>query len=131
MLLYNEQLQQTTLAAFRQQILDNLDDVAVPNDAELESDLTGYYNQAAQLDVGQYHANLIAPSLGGIGKRILEKIRAFVCAILNSGSTAEEIIDAILKALGSIIPGGIIIAWIVKKIVKYLISRGIGAFCGI
>ncbi|AMR32735.1 hypothetical protein A0256_15540 [Mucilaginibacter sp. PAMC 26640] len=66
-----------------------------------------------------------SPGLGGI----LNQIRDFVCGIVNEGSTTQEIIDAILEAISTIMPGGIIIRLFIKPAIKYILSKGIGAFC--
>lgn len=64
-----------------------------------------------------------------IGKDILDAIKKFVCGKGGNSSNSDEIIDAVLNAISSIIPGGIYLSPLVKKLVKYILSIGVDAFC--
>ncbi len=138
MLLYNEKYQQLDADKIKIDLLNSLNDTPAPkSEQEVEELLGDYYQQAHQLDMKQYDlaspslvsSKTAAFSLSGIGRTVLSKIRKFVCSILNAGSTTQDIIDAVLKAISSIIPGGIIIEMIVKKIVSYIVSIGVSKFC--
>lgn len=129
MLLFNEKHEQLNADAVAAD-LANLDNVATPTDDEVEAILQDYYKQALQLEGAHrgFTASFAAPAFPGIGS-ILDAIRKFICGIVNEGSTTQQIIDAILQAIASVIPGGIIINLLVKPIIKYILSVGIKAFC--
>lgn len=133
MLLFNEKHEQLNADAVAAD-LANLDDVATPTGDEVEAILQDYYKQALQLEGARYgfKAEFAAPAalaaFPGIGS-ILDAIRKFICGIVNEGSTTQQIIDAILQAIASVIPGGIIINLLVKPVIKYILSIGIKAFC--
>lgn len=117
--------------------LQNLDSVPVPTEQQVTDALGNYYGQSLDLqrNAFQLGAELISPLslpvLGGIGKKILEQIKKIICGILNGSSTQSEILDAILKALASIIPGGIFIETLAKMLAKFILSKGIGTFCSV
>jgi len=139
MLLFNEKNEQLDVASLKKEILANLKNVKTPQKEEIEKELGAYYNNALAIDMKSYHPEITAVkafsgqteiSFLGLGG-ILEKIRRFICKILTGSSTEGDIIDAILQAIASIIPGGIILKGIIEKIAKYIISMGVGAFCKI
>jgi len=138
MLLVNENHQQINVDELKAS-LKEIDTNEVPTQEDLEKELGNYYGQALQTDTLQYGLQGVttqsfatqAFSPGGIGGKILAAIKKFICGILDGNSTEDEIIDAILNAIASIIPGGVILKPIVEKIVKYIISQGISAFCAV
>ncbi len=113
----------------------NLDSVPTPSIEDVNTALGEYYNQALQLESSKYQfkAEFAAtPALNffpGIGGNILAAIKKFICGILDSSSTKDEILDTVLSALASIIPGGIFIESIAKIVVKFILSTGISSFC--
>lgn len=62
---------------------------------------------------------------------LLKKLKKIVCRIINVTSTAEDIISAILEGIAVLIPGGVVIKTILKKIVKYFLERGYQKICEI
>jgi hypothetical protein len=64
-----------------------------------------------------------------IGSNVLAEIKKIVCGVLNGTSTEDQIIDAILSALVTIIPGGIFIETLAKIVVKYVLATSITLFC--
>jgi len=107
------------------------------NDTDLQAELGKYYQQALQADL--IENTLASPeetalsflniNFSNIGKNLLEKIRKIVCSVLVPLSTEEDVIQAVIDALSVIIPGGMIVKVIVKKIVVFIIKQGIGSFC--
>ncbi|MFP9116515.1 hypothetical protein ACLI08_01880 [Flavobacterium sp. RNTU_13] len=63
------------------------------------------------------------------GGNIWQRLRRYLCKVLNAASAAEDIIDAILNFLIGVIPGGMVLKGIVRKILKYFINRGYEALC--
>ena len=122
-------MSESAISAFKAEVLAELDNIPVPDLSELEADLSEYYIQADQADKSQYNLNGLAPVAANFGGSIFEKIRKFVCSILSADSTAQDIIDAILDAVSSIIPGGVFIGWIVKKAIRYILNLGYQALC--
>ncbi|GAA4321351.1 hypothetical protein GCM10023149_21170 [Mucilaginibacter gynuensis] len=104
--------------------LRDLKDEPIPTESDLESDLEAAYQQGNTNVTG-----MAAISFLGIGGNLLKKIRRAVCAVVGPGSSADEIIDAILDELVKLIPGGFILKPLVKKIAKFIFDKGIGAFC--
>jgi hypothetical protein len=136
MLLFNEKNEQLNIEDVKAK-LRNLDSIPVPTEQEVTDSLGNYYNQSFELQRNTLQiGNEMMPSLsltglGGIGKKILDQIRKIICGILNGSSTQGDILDAILKALASIIPGGIFIETLAKMLVKFILSKGIVTFCAI
>jgi hypothetical protein len=138
MLLYNENFQEIDSNALKAELKNELE-IETPTEEEVEEDLASYYSKAMALDTASYGLpSVTLKSLSdqsfskkGIGKKILKKIKEFICGILNEDSTMDQIIDAILTAIAAIIPGGVIIKLIVKKLLKFILSMGVGKFCAI
>ena len=140
MLLFNEQNEQLNILNVKAD-LQNLGNVQTPSLDDLKTELGNYYNQALQLQGSKYQfsspmISTIALTdqsafLGGIGGKILAEIKKIICSVLNGSSTSSDILDAVLNALSAIIPGGIFIKTIAEKLVKYLLSTGITAFCAV
>jgi hypothetical protein len=140
MLLFNQNHEQLNVGDIKAE-LENVDHTEVLSTKELENELGDYYNQALKLEGNKYQfttkfANaatdnfLVSESFfPKIGQDILEAIKKFVCGKVDGSSTSSEIIDVILDAIVSIIPGGILLKPIVKKLVKYILSIGISNFC--
>jgi hypothetical protein len=132
-LLNKEQAEQV-----KQELMEDLDEVNVPTKDELTKELGSHYILANRMALGNY--GLIADmktvsgnksfSLAKLGESILEKIKKAICAVLKGGSTVSDVIDAVLDAISSIIPGGVLIKSLLKKLVKYILSIGVNKFCG-
>ena len=140
MLLFNEKNEQLNIGDVKTG-LKNLDDVAMPTLEEVKTALGNYYKQALQLQSANFQVKAeLAPMvaavpdasfLGGIGGKILDEIKKIICGVLDGNSTQDDIIQAVLNALAGIIPGAIFIKALANIIVKYLLSTGITAFCGL
>ncbi|NTE05230.1 hypothetical protein G6M26_51590 [Agrobacterium tumefaciens] len=137
MLLRNLQLQPLSIEAIKQS-LRHLDDVNIPDQNELEIELGEYYNTALTVDAASKNYTIkyaneafdADKSLYKInGRKIFEQIRVFVCAFLSKDATLEDFIDIILKAIATIIPGGIFIEWIMKKLIKFFYNKGYDLLC--
>lgn len=135
--LFNEQLELLDAVALRENLLKEYNETKVQNlatitEGELEKDLQEWYNTAEQINdndifgVGSKQSEKIG--IFGI-KKIWERIRKVICKILATGSTASEIIDAVLSAIAAIIPGGIVIRWILNKILRYILDAGYQRLC--
>lgn len=119
--------------------LSNIDRVPVLSEEEIENELESYFQQANQLQMRslgmddaqseQFAAMYTTAGISGWGKKVWKKIKKILCAVLNEGSTAAEIIKAVLEAIIGVIPGGIIIKKIVEKIVAYVLSLGYQRLC--
>ncbi len=122
MVLKNLQLEPLSINLLKQNLRD-LDNVAVPTLQELKDNLAEYYKQAAEAVGTSTH------QFKNDGITLYEKIRNIVCSILKEDSVLDDIIDAVLKAIASVIPGGIIIGWIVKKLVKFFFNSAYNWLC--
>jgi hypothetical protein len=139
MLLFNEQHAQLNIKDVMAE-LKNLNDVPTPTIEDVQTALGNYYNQALQLQAAKYQFKAeLAPTtavanqaafLPGIGGKILAEIKKIICGILDGSSTEDQILQAVLNALASIIPGGVFIKALANIVVKYLLSTGITKFCG-
>ena len=97
-----------------------------------------YYHQALQLQEANFQikAELVpltdalpqSSFLGGLGGKIFAEIKKIICPLLDGTSTEDQIIQAVLSALATIIPGGIFIEALASIIVKFLLSTGISNF---
>jgi hypothetical protein len=140
MLLFNEKNEQLNVKAVKAG-LKNLKDTPTPSLEEVQTALGNYYNQALQIQTARFKVKadlasvtVAAPQgslFGGIGSNILAEIKKIICGILDGNSTEDEIIQAVLNALATIIPGGVFIKTLANIIVKFLLSTGITAFCGV
>jgi len=134
MLLFNEKHEQLNIKDVKAK-LQNLGNIPTPTLQDINTALGSYYTQALKLQGAKYRfkAEFMNASeaafLPGIGGDILGAIKKFICSILNGSSTEDEILDAVLSALASIIPGGVFIETLAKIVVKYILSLGIGSFC--
>lgn len=120
---FNENNELININEFKADLL-NLNDTPVPTEEELMSDLEQAYQQA--------NANITGMSdisFAGIGSIILKKVKTFVCKVVGPNSSADDIIDAVLDALVTILPGGFLLKPLAKKLAKFIISTGINAFC--
>jgi len=140
MVLFNEQHQQLNVKDVKAELKKSSQGPA-PKVEEVKIALGNYYHQALQLQGArlQFKAEL-APAaasaiqgsfLPSIGGKILDEVKKIICGILDGSSTKDQIIQAVLDALASIIPGGIFIKTLANTLVKYLLSKGIASFCAI
>jgi hypothetical protein len=140
MFLFNEQHEQLNVQDVKAE-LKNLNDGTTPTIEDVQSALGNYYNQALKLQAArfQFKAELKpvaattnqAAFLPGIGAKILAELKKILCGLLDGTSTEDQIIQAVLSALASIIPGGVFIKALANIVIKYLLSTGITAFCGV
>ncbi|MDY0905210.1 hypothetical protein [Pedobacter sp. CFBP9032] len=137
MLLRNLQLQPLSIEEIKQS-LRNLDDVSIPDQDELEIELGDYYNTALTLDASnndytiKYKGKALESNRGLFkinGSKILEQIRVLICKFLSREATLEDFIDIILEAIATIIPGGVFMEWLVKKLIKFLYNKGYDLLC--
>jgi hypothetical protein len=137
MLLFNEARQQLDVDKLKAKLLAGIDKAEQATQSEIENLLGDYYGQAYASEAKEYKfdpatlQNHLAPnfSLGDIGKKIFAKIKHFICGVLTSGSNATDIVDVVLKSLASVIPGGIVVEFIVQKIINYIVKIGVGKLC--
>lgn len=139
MKLQNLDLQPLDIEQLKKEILSEYTQEAIPESKEIENDLADLYLKAFTANASPFFnlseatkENLTAEYAGALaGSGIWQRVRRIICKILNHASTAEEIIDAILEALASVIPGGIILKKIAMKILRYILNQGVLAFCSI
>ena len=139
MLLYNESRQQIDVDKLKQNLINGINKEENSSEAEIEKLLGDYYNKAYSSEAKEYKfepatlQNHLAPNFYfiDIGKKVFAKIKQFICGVLTSGSNATQIVDAILKALSSVIPGGIVVELIVQKVVNYVVGIGVGKLCAV
>ncbi len=138
MLLFNEKNQAVDIKDIKSK-LRNLKDIPVPTKDEVCTALGEYYNQSLQIQAARLQIKAeLSPSaaataqtafLPHIGSNVLAEIKKIVCGVLNGTSTEDQIIDAILSALITIIPGGVFIQALAKILVKYVLATTITVFC--
>lgn len=137
MYLQNLNLQQVNALEFKADVLNSYANETDPSEDEIEEGLGQNYLEAANAVTPVYYefaTNFIASretnySIHFGGRNIWQRLKAFLCKVLNATSTAGDIIDAVVEFLLSIIPGGIVFKAIVKKIIKYFLNRGYAAMC--
>lgn len=123
--------------AFKDDVLATYSEEALASEDEIALDLGENYKEAAEAASNNLLASAAAVNAARnanfspllTGRRIWERLRAYLCKVLNAASTAEDIIEAILDFLVGIIPGGMVLKAIVRKILKYFINRGYEALC--
>jgi len=138
MFLFNEQNEQLNIGDVKAGLKD-LKNVPTPTLADVEAALGNYYSKALDMQSARFNAKAtLAPAvasqanfLGGIGGKILGELKKLLCGFLDGNSTEDEIIQAVLSALATIIPGGIFIKALANIVVKYLLSIGIKDFCAV
>jgi len=104
---------------------------SVTSEDELTNELESYYNQALDVESEKYGYTVQRDFIGRIGKKILGKVQKLVCETADSTTTPTELVDIILDVISSVIPGGIIIKPIVKKLVQFIVKKGVTQFCAI
>lgn len=135
--LFNEQLALLDTAALRESLLQEYNatktqKLEAVTEAELEADLREWYNTADEINdndiFGVAFKQSVKIEILGI-RKIWERIRKVLCQFLSAGSTASEFIDAILSAIAAVIPGGIVIKWILNKLVRFVLETGYQRLC--
>jgi hypothetical protein len=132
MVLYNENyelISQVEIDAFKKE-LELTSDKTAQNQSEIEADLEKYYVEADQIFKKHNGIEIATPrAFLGIGKGLFKKVKELFCSFMSADSTASEIIDKILQALVSFIPGGVLIKWLASKIIRYFLNMGYNALC--
>ncbi len=117
------------IQSLKKELLDT-DQVESLSEEQLTKDLANYYQTAHTLEMQSM--GMVTTQLFGINiPDILKRIKKFICSKVGAGSSRDEIVDAIIEALAGIIPGGVIIKALAKKLVKYILDKGIDTFCGL
>jgi hypothetical protein len=140
MLLFNEQHEQLNVEDVKAE-LKKANQGPAPTEAEVQEALGNYYSQALKLQSARFQVKAeLTPAAGpldqatflpGVGAKILAEIKTIICGALDGSSTEDEVIQAVLSALSSIIPGGVLIKTLASVLIKYLLSKGIAAFCAV
>ncbi|HMG83816.1 MAG TPA: hypothetical protein VK559_12320 [Ferruginibacter sp.] len=133
MLLLNENRQQLDVEQLKKNLVNGIKEDH-SSQADIEKALSDYYAQAYASEAKEYKfepAALQSQSFLDIGKKIFAKIQHFICGVLTSGSNATQIVDVVLKSLSSIIPGGVIVEFIVQKVVNYIVGIGVDKLCAV
>lgn len=137
---YNENLEvvnANSVSQFKQKILSDYMAMSETEKSNIDSEeakntLIEYYNTASEITNDHYfpksqHAN----KLGFFGRlKLWRNLKKGICAMLEEGSTVEDLINAVLEVLSKIIPGGILIQYLAEKLVKYFLKRGYEKICG-
>jgi hypothetical protein len=139
MLLQNLSLEQLNVKKVKSDILQQYQIVELESEAEIENMLAELYQQASLATESLYYsatenlksAKSAAFSTAKAGRNIFKKIKEYICKFLTDGSTVDDILDVILEALSAIIPGGVIIEKLIAKLLKFIVHKGIDAFCGV
>lgn len=137
MYLQNLELNQIDAVAFKAEIFNDYASTPLLTEDEIARELGENYLQAANAVTPLYYAqpekfeaernaNLSTEQAGG---SIWQRLKAFLCKVLNGASVVGDIIDAVVDFLAGIIPGGIILRGIVKKIVRYFLRWGYDGLC--
>jgi hypothetical protein len=118
-------------------LLNTIDDEEILTEEDVKQILASMYTQAGTKLSSLYYTDADAVnqvkamqfSFDLAGNSIWQELKKFLCEVLNELSTDAEIVDKIIEFLLSIIPGGIIISFLVKKIVKYILNLGYQELC--
>jgi hypothetical protein len=137
MLLFNEAHQPIDVEQLKKNLVKGIDKQDKSSQADIEKLLGDYYSQAYASEAKEYKfepASLeahLSPnfSLINIGKKLFAKIKHFICGVLTSGSNATDIVDVVLKSFASVIPGGIVVEFIIQKVINYIVKIGVGQLC--
>lgn len=122
------------IANLRNEILAEIDTVAVPTEQEAKEALTELHRKAQATvadyfykgNAGQYQLDLNMESFIG---NWWEQFKKFLCKFLSATSSVEEIIEKILEFVAQYIPGGVFIKYLVMKLIKYVLNWGYEALC--
>ena len=139
MYLQNLHLEPLNYSIIKNELLDNIDNEPIPTLEEVKESLAEMYQQASHATAELYYSNLeslkqvrnASFSISLAGSSLWQKLRILLCGFLSPDSTATEIIDKIVEFVTSYIPGGIFISYLVKKLVKYVLSLGYTQLCSL
>jgi hypothetical protein len=120
---FNESNELVNVDEFKSELLD-LEDTSVPTEEEIIRDLEQAYQQGNANVTGMSDI-----SFAGIGSSILQKVKGVICNVVGPNSSSGDIVDAVLDALVTILPGGFLLKPLAKKLAKFVLSTGINAFC--
>lgn len=137
MYLQDLNLQVINSATLKMELLNELDSTDIPTEMDIKDALSEMYIQASNAAAPLYYKDVLAARLlkstlyspHMAGENLWRKLKREICKNLNEDSTEVEVIDTILEVLSSLIPGGVIIKPLVKKIVKYYLSKGYRGIC--
>ncbi len=139
MYLQNLQLEPLDYNVLKSELLNDIENEPNPTLNEAKEALAQMYSQASEATAQLYYSNLesftqaknLNFSFSLAGFNLWEKLRKFLCKFLSADSTSAEIIDKIVEFVVSVIPGGIIIKYLLKKLVRYVLDLGYAQLCPI
>jgi hypothetical protein len=123
--------------AIKQSILSSLHIGEAPTQDQLHDFITQAYEEAHKAEgnflgfsTPDFANNMLAGfSIAGIGNKLWLKIKDFLCKNLQGNETEAQILDLIFQALGFIMPGGKIVEWLAKAIMKFVLQQGVKQLC--
>ncbi len=137
MLVRNEDFQFVTIKDYANQLLED----GLGFDAVTEQEAEDALAELIELSNSQYYGNMFSGEVESLRalsysvkalidkKKLLKEVKKAFCKIAKDDSTFKGIVEIILEAIGSVIPGGVLVVKLVKIIVKYLIGVGVKKIC--
>lgn len=140
MLLYafdaaTQQKTKIAVSEFSAAILEDLNNQEVPTEDEIQTDLGNYYLETITQDAGAMgvstalSVNIESIDILGFGRKLWDQVKDYICPVITDQDTQDTVLDWLLKALSAIIPGAILVDWLVKKLLKFILHKGIGNLC--
>ncbi|QYJ68615.1 hypothetical protein [Flavobacterium litorale] len=137
MYLQDLDLKEIDYNSFKSEILETYETEEDLKENEIEELLADNYYKAANAVSSLYYevpekmATERSKSFSIIkaGKNLWRRLRAFLCKVLNAGSSAQEVLEKIIEFLAPYLPGGIIFKKAVKAILRFFLKRGYTALC--
>jgi hypothetical protein len=115
-------------------VIEGLDNVASPSELEVENVLESNFDEshtAFVTNLTPMHAYKSTRELfkPGIGRKIWEKLKSFLCKSLSEDDTKQIIVDAVIAGLTALMPGGGILLAAAILVAKYILKIGIQHLC--
>lgn len=134
MLVQNEEGQLVDISAYAGELLVEGFGSEAVTEEDAQNALAEMFANANQIQAEKFFLNFNkeaeAMTIAKVNKGGLwQKIKEFFCKIVKEDSTFNKIIEFILEAIASVIPMGVFIKALVKKIVKFLLGEGIKKVC--
>ncbi len=102
----------------------------IPEKKAVEEQLEANYQQALAAQTKNFGIN-DAPAMfmGGFGKKILKEVKKVVCSKVDENTGSDQILELVVGALTTIIPGGLLMKPVVNMVTKLIVGQGISTFC--
>jgi hypothetical protein len=109
----------------------------LPDEQDVKDALAEMYLHASDAVATLYYVKLetlraarnLSFSIEMTGTSLWNRLKVHLCKMLNEEWGVNDVVHSVLEFMATFMPGGIVIARLVKRVVKYILAQGYRNLC--